>query len=196
MFTELNGFFRYYQHLMEGLVAIATIVAAIGTWAAVVVSLWIALASRTSKVSAFVELVKLMPSSGKEARISFVDAEESITVSIANKGPYTVYVPYWSGFFWKIPFAKIAVMQNPLTDYRRQNNIELLAGKSENIQLSTVDNLREIIQKSQTSFYRYFKKTRTKHMYLEVRLSDGRKIKAIVGSTLRQRIKDIVSGKV
>lgn len=169
-----------YQHVISAL-------SAIGTLAAVVISLWLSSATRKPKLLIRADIRTLIPSEaqGGESQgytINFDKCERNISVTIQNIGLITSYISYWS-FFWRIPLVKGSINSIPYYPDFRAQNIKLESGQSATISLSKDlstlnDKLSEMCSKNRIPrFFKYF-------TTLEVTTESGHIFKAKVSKKL------------
>ena len=106
----------------------------LGTWAAVLVALWLANNTRKPRISVFVDKRLYIPSEAQNG--DFVDkdlCDDIIAVTMKNRGSVTVYINYWS-FVWKLPkLWRINVQQNPYSPDFRYEDIKIESFQSKSI---------------------------------------------------------------
>lgn len=161
-------------------------VSALGTWAAVVVALWISHRASKPILSVYVDKSVHIPS---EAQISeTVDwnkCEDTISVTIQNKGNVTAYITYWS-FIWQFPrLWTISAQQNPYLPNFRADGIKLEPGQSASIFLSNdLEKHRKMLvdlcekNKLPKAFKRFIR--------LSVITSEGRKFRSAFGASYKK----------
>lgn len=167
-----------------------SVLSTLGTWAAVLASLWIAARTQKPKLRIFVNKNVLIPSEAQTTgQVDWDKCEDSIGVDIQNIGPTTVYIHYWS-FIWRFPWWRSAGMQiNPyLPDFRREP-IKLDPGQSATISLTNDlaefrKALEDLCKKSKVpNFFR-------RSVRLQVTTANGIKFKAKIGDDLKKWIKE------
>lgn len=167
-----------------------SVLSTLGTWAAVLASLWIAAKSQKPKLRVFVNKNVLIPTEAQTAgQVDWDKCEDSIGVDIQNVGPVTVYIHYWS-FIWRLPVWRSAGMQcNPyMPDFPREP-IKLDPGQSASISLTNdLEEFRVAIQdlcrrSNVPPFFRRFAR-------LHVTTANGSKIKAKAGDDLKKWFKE------
>lgn len=158
--------------------------AAFGTLAAVIASLWIALSGRYSKVRLHLDISKIIQKG--------VPEKKAITISISNLGPYPIYLNYFGAFSWRVPGAKTAALQNPLTDYRHAEHLEVAAGKSASLLLADYDSFVEMVRTPNFFNLGRWKKRNLKNIYMSVLLSDGRRFKVLPSQSMKEKIREIL----
>jgi hypothetical protein len=102
--TEIEQFFAAYQNTFLAL-------GAIGTFTAVIVSLWLALRADKTKIEASIAVEAIFHDT-----IDPNNRPRFMTVHLINQGRLPVRIPF-SLFRWKLPFTKTAFIVNPLDAY-------------------------------------------------------------------------------
>lgn len=133
----MEQFFSSYVNTISAL-------STLGTWAAVAVSLWLALSFSKPKLRINVGKVRLIPGNPQPPKVNLSKCDEAIGVTFQNIGREVAYIDYY-GFFWKLPWPFRAVMNHlPETDFRNQSPIKIEPGKSVTITLtSDLDKLKK-----------------------------------------------------
>lgn len=112
-------------------------VSALGTWAAVMVALWLSYRTTKPNLRVFVDQSIHIPSEAQTGK--FVDnslCEDTISVNMQNRGRVTIYITYFA-FIWKLPrpWSKSA-QQNPYLPNFKSEGIKLEPGQSASIFLT------------------------------------------------------------
>lgn len=167
-----------------------SIFSTLGTWAAVLASLWIAANSQKPKLRAFVNKNVLIPSEAQTTgQVDWDKCEDSIGVDIQNIGPTTVYIHYWS-FIWRLPFWRSGGIQiNPYMPVFRCEPIKLDPGKSAAISLTNdLTGFRKAIGDlcKRSKVPKFFRRS----VRLQVTTANGLKIKAKIGDDLKKWLKE------
>jgi hypothetical protein len=102
--NAVESFFSEYEKTIQAM-------GAISTFAAVVVSLWIANSGSKIKLRAHLSFSALIHES-----IDPNNRPEYLTISITNTGGISFRVP-WSFFHWKLPFSKVNWMISPMDSF-------------------------------------------------------------------------------
>ena len=109
----------------------------LGTWAAILVALWLASKTTKPRIAVFVDKSEYIPSEAQEGDVVDRDlCEEAIAVTMQNKGSATVYITYWS-FYWKLPKPWASgIQQNPYYPNFKSEPIKLEPNQSTSIILT------------------------------------------------------------
>lgn len=166
-----------------------SVIATLGTWAAVIASLWIASRSQKPKLRIYANKNVFIPSEAQATgQIIWDQCEDSIGVDIQNIGPITVYIHYWS-FIWRFPFFWSAGMQcNPYYPDFRREPIKLEPGQSATISLTNdLVHFRRAIDDlcKRSRVPLYFKR----YVKLQITSANGTKFKAKAGRDFKNWIK-------
>lgn len=123
---SIEDFFKLYPNTL-------TAISTLGTWLAVLVSLWLARGSYRPKLKSYAGIKNLFTADiqGNYSKTK----DRIIGITIQNIGPTAVYISYW-GFQWELPFVKkISAQQNPVTKFK-DGIISLNVGESVAITLT------------------------------------------------------------
>ncbi len=192
----MEKFFQDYQHTIE-------VLAALGTWAAVVTALWLARDSSRPKLKIYVDRRPLILSEEQDREretgrpIDIESCNKVVIVEISNNGSRITYIPYFS-FSWNFPRfisfiarSAIGAMHNPVTDFR-QDGLKIEPGQSASVILA--NNLEAL--KSDV-FVRLCRKNRLplfmrRFINLYVWTADGHRVRARKGTGLVEIIDSAV----
>lgn len=176
---SVEEFLKSYENTISAL-------SVLGTWAAVIVALWIAHRSSKPRLKVFVDKKIQVPSLAQTSgTVNWDLCEDVIGVTMQNRGSTTIYITYWS-FWWKLPWKWfMAAQQNPYEPIFKSEPIKLEPGQSASISLSNdIASHRSLLEG-------ICKKNKLpKFMRLFVRLyvygSDGSQFKATMGESYKK----------
>ncbi len=166
---------------------IITAFSALGTWAAVIVALWLSYRTNKPQLKVFVDKSIHIPSEAQTKDI--VDNslyEDAISVTMQNKGNVTIYITYWAfswGFVW--PFT-IRIQQNPYLPNFKLEGIKLEPGQgtsifiTNNLKKHKKDVLESLCKKNKLPLFL------KRFIYLNIHTSDGSNFKGKFGNEYKK----------
>lgn len=165
---------------------IISAISALGTWAAVIVALWLSYRTTKPKLRVFVDKSVHIPSKAQTG--DFVDnslCEDAISVTMQNRGNVTIYITYWA-FIWRLPKPwTISAMQNPYLPNFKSEGIKLEPGQSASIFLTNdlkkhEETLKDLCRKNKVP------QIMKRFISLKVIASDGSSFRGKFGKSYKQ----------
>lgn len=161
--------------------------AAVSTFAAVVVALYLARRQHRPRLQVFADInLYISPDAPRDSTgvVDMKDAPRVITVTIRNIGLTPVSISYWSAFWWSVLGGKETAIQNPVEPVFKNEPIELQPGKSASIVLSNDLEAISTLMKSLAATSRLGNLSRF-FPRLTIMTEVGYKFRAKLGNSLR-----------
>ncbi len=190
LFVELEKTLEQFPHTINAF-------GALGTFLAVVVSLYIANKKTQAKVSADLEVRKLP---------EVLRDQDLIIASVTNHGPYTIYLHKNSCFEWEFKFSSVTFRStnSDIGDLFKHGMIEIVPNKTIGIVISKncngyFDNFLKCYKGNLSGIKKLiFQNTQLKNidlkfMSLYMVASDRQKVKVKIGSNFKKKIEQYVN---
>jgi len=177
----LEGFAKEYSQTIAAL-------SALGTWAAVLVALYLSSISRRPRLTIVADKEVYIPSEAQRAdgSVDWFRCEDAIGVTLRNIGSVTCYVSYWA-FSWRVPFCRGALQQNPLRPDFRREGLKIEPGQA--VTISLTDNLPRLSSELEGLCKKAGMPIALKRLTrLEVHSQDGYRFKARIGLDLKKDV--------
>ncbi|MBN8521536.1 MAG: hypothetical protein J0L77_06550 [Alphaproteobacteria bacterium] len=149
--SQSEIWFKSHEHSISA-------IGAFGTWAAVVVAIWLANKTSKPRLQVYVDKRIDIPSEAQVGgTVNWDLCQDVVGVNLTNKGQVRVFISYWS-FHWGFPWCSFGAMQNPSYPDFRAKEIALEPGQSAAITLiNDIDkhkeNIKEFCRLSKIPFY-------------------------------------------
>lgn len=116
-------------------------------------------------------------------------AREMVTATLVNTGARPTRIP-WQAFSFSVPFARIAGLMNPVTDYSKEAPLVHAPGTQLSFELRSPNQLREEVL---GLGLRWFPRTRTALVRFHVATEANEVFRARIGKKLRAHIREIAA---